>query len=98
MAGGGLLLLAELSVAAFVLLRQRGFRRRSECQLAKCIWMATDLMYRACSSGGSSAALSPAAASEAAGEGLIRAVRSLRDVTALHSSIEVGLQCSHTPQ
>lgn len=49
-----------------------------------------------CSSGGSQMALSPGAASDtpATGEDLIRAVHSLKDITALHASIEVRSRTS----
>jgi hypothetical protein len=58
---------------------------------------AKGVLLVVCSAGGSSAARSPLAASEAGASGLIRAVHSLKDVTALHGSIEVGLHVRDFP-
>lgn len=66
-------------------------KRRKDCGCSYHLGLLLNICCTACSSGGSSAALSPGAASEAPPSGLIRAVHSFKDVTALHASIEVGL-------
>ena len=71
--------------------------RLSDCMRLRYCTAAKGVLLFVCSAGGSSAALSPLAASEAGASGLIRAVRSLKDVTALHGSIEVGLHVRYLP-
>jgi hypothetical protein len=71
--------------------------RLFDCMRLRNCTAAKGVLLVVCSAGGSSAALSPLAASEAGASGLIRAVHSLKDVTALHGSIEVGLHVTLLP-